>query len=368
MSRLTVVDGDLFESKAQTLINTVNTVGVMGKGVALEFKKRFPEMYQDYVRRCERGEVKLGRPYLFKQLVQPWVLNFPTKGHWRAVSRLSDIEAGLHYLKRHYKEWGITSLAAPPLGCGNGGLEWRIVGPTLYRHFSTFDIPVEMYAPHGAPASELTGAFLAQPIAGGPAQPPSRVRPAWAAIVEIVRRVQQQPYHWPIGRVAIQKIAYFATEAGLPTGLTFERGSYGPFSPGLKPVLSRLVNNGLLEERSVGKMIAVQPGRTYRDAARAFQSDIAEWEPIIERVVDLFLRIHTRQAEVAATVHFAAHRLVATDTEPTELDVLDAVKEWKQRRNPPLREEEVARAIRSLNMLDWLRVQPSSSLPGVDSF
>src|SRR5262245_32555101 len=98
-----VVEGDLFASSAQTWVNTVNTVGVMGKGVALEFKKRFPTMYEDYLRRCARGEVKLGRPYLFRQLVGPWIVNFPTKGHWRAVSRLSDIVDGLDYLKEHYK-------------------------------------------------------------------------------------------------------------------------------------------------------------------------------------------------------------------------------------------------------------------------
>jgi O-acetyl-ADP-ribose deacetylase (regulator of RNase III) len=78
--------GDLFRSEAQTWVNTVNTVGIMGKGVALEFKKRFPDMYDDYVERCRRGEVRLGKPYLFKRSTTPWVLNFPTKDHWRSVS------------------------------------------------------------------------------------------------------------------------------------------------------------------------------------------------------------------------------------------------------------------------------------------
>lgn len=366
MSEPTVVDGDLFASDAQTLVNTVNTVGVMGKGVALEFKRRFPEMYQDYVRRCAHGEVQLGKPYLYRHLLDRWVLNFPTKSHWRTVSKLSDIEAGLEYLKGHYRDWGIASLAVPPLGCGNGGLEWRVVGPTLYRHFRELDIPVAMYAPHGTPAAELTGAFLGQPSGGGLQPAPSRIRPAWVAIIEIVRRVQQQTYHWPIGHLALQKIAYFATEAGLPTGLNYERGSFGPFSPDLKLVLSRLVNNGLLEERPLGKMMAVQPGRTHQDAAQTFHADLQEWEPIIERVVDLFLRIQTRQAEVAATVHFAAHRLVPAGVKPTELDVLNAVKEWKQRRRPPLRDDDIAQAIRNLNLLDWLSVQPSPQLPITD--
>ena len=87
--------GDLFDSDAQTLVNTVNCVGVMGKGVALEFKNRFPDMHEDYVARCNAGQVRLGRPYLYRSLVPPWVLNFPTKDHWRSVSRLQDIQEGL---------------------------------------------------------------------------------------------------------------------------------------------------------------------------------------------------------------------------------------------------------------------------------
>src|SRR5690554_4196489 len=125
--------GNLFNSDAQTLVNTVNCVGIMGKGIALEFKKRFPAMFDDYVARCNRNEVKLGKPYLYKSLITPYILNFPTKDHWRSVSLLGNINKGLEHLLAHYQEWGITSLAVPPLGCGEGQLEWRIVGPTLYR-------------------------------------------------------------------------------------------------------------------------------------------------------------------------------------------------------------------------------------------
>lgn len=90
--------GNLLDSDAQTLVNTVNTVGVMGKGVALDFKNRFPEMFDDYVARCKVGTVKLGEPYLFRRLFPPWIINFPTKEHWRSVSKLDDIVRGLDYL------------------------------------------------------------------------------------------------------------------------------------------------------------------------------------------------------------------------------------------------------------------------------
>ena len=129
-----VLIGDIFRSNAQTLVNTVNTVGVMGKGIALGFRKHFPEMYEDYLRRCQKHEVRLGQPYIYRRTVPPNIINFPTKDHWRSVSRLSDIVEGLEYLKAHFKKWDVTSLAAPPLGCGEGQLEWRVVGKTLYRH------------------------------------------------------------------------------------------------------------------------------------------------------------------------------------------------------------------------------------------
>ena len=144
-----VLIGNLFETNAQTLVNTVNCVGVMGKGIALEFKQRFPEMYKDYVERCNRKQVRLGEPYIFRSLFPPHIINFPTKDHWRSVSRLSDIVRGLAYLEEHYLDWGVTSLAVPPLGCGSGGLEWKIVGPTLARYLQQLDVPVYLFAPLG---------------------------------------------------------------------------------------------------------------------------------------------------------------------------------------------------------------------------
>jgi O-acetyl-ADP-ribose deacetylase (regulator of RNase III)/uncharacterized protein YwgA len=359
--------GDMFASDAQTLVNTVNCVGVMGKGVALAFKDRFPDMFQEYVRLCDAQKVHLGKPYVYKQLAGPWVLNFPTKDHWRSVSRVTDIVEGLVYLERHYREWGITSLAVPPLGCGQGGLEWRVVGPTLYRHLSHLQVPVELYAPHGTRPFELTAEFLgsnAEPIekfdsSYSPA--PSIIQPSWLALVEILQRVVWEPYHWAVGRVTFQKIAYFATESGLPTGLTCKKGSYGPFSADLKPMISKLVNNGLMEERPLGKMIAVFPGQTFMDARRAFEADLGQWNELIERVADLFVRIRTEQAEIAASVLFTARTLPMSDAASmTESDVLQAVLKWKIRRNPPLKTEEVAQTVRSLNILQWVHLEPSA--------
>ena len=148
-----ILTGDMFESKMQTLINPVNCVGVIGKGLALEFKQRFPYMFREYVRKCALGGVRLGFPYIYVFLFKSNILNFPTKNHWKDVSKIEDIEAGLDYLVDHYKNWGVVSLAIPALGCGYGGLKWEAVSPLIYKAAKQMDIPIEIYAPVGTERS-----------------------------------------------------------------------------------------------------------------------------------------------------------------------------------------------------------------------
>jgi O-acetyl-ADP-ribose deacetylase (regulator of RNase III) len=142
-----IVTGDLFASGAQTLVNAVNCHGVMGKGIALEFKRRYPDMFRDYQERCARGAVRLSEPYLYRRSAEPHILNFPTKDHWRAPARLDHIIAGVRYMQGQYMLWGVTSLAVPALGCGLGQLDWDSVCPVLTRMFGEFTIPVTLYAP-----------------------------------------------------------------------------------------------------------------------------------------------------------------------------------------------------------------------------
>lgn len=364
---INVLIGDIFESHVQTFVNTVNCVGVMGKGIALEFKKRFPDMNEEYIQLCKAGKVRLGQPYIYKRITPPWILNFPTKDHWRSVSRLQDIIEGLQYLQRHYQKWGITSLAVPPLGCGHGGLEWRVVGPTLYRYLYSFDIPVDLYAPFGTPHEELKPTFLNQGISKTSSSQTSnryKVLPAWIAIVEILNDIEEQPYHPPVGRTTFQKIAYFATECGINTGLHYTRGSFGPYAADLRRQVTLLVNNGLIREERIDRMFAVRVGQTFADARRAYADQLDTWRDTLGKITDLFMRMNTKQAEIAATVHFAAKELKnQTKDQISETDLLNEVMTWKQRRRPPINKKEVALTIRNLNMLSWVGVQISEDLP-----
>lgn len=138
------VEGDIFNSPAQVLVNTVNTVGVMGKGIALSFKKRYPEMFNKYRMACEKNRLTIGRLMLWYG-ADHWVLMFPTKENWRKPSRIEYIEKGLMTFKAKYADYNITSIAFPKLGCGNGELDWNEVKPLMEKYLDTLPIDVYVY-------------------------------------------------------------------------------------------------------------------------------------------------------------------------------------------------------------------------------
>lgn len=141
-----IYKGDLFEAPTQTLVNTVNCVGAMGAGIALEFKNRYPAMYQVYRAHCRAGAMGIGKLMLWtkERPPHPWVLNFPTKDDWKDPSRLEYIEAGLEKFLSTYSARGITSITFPQLGCANGKLSWRDVLPIMESYLNQVDIPVEI--------------------------------------------------------------------------------------------------------------------------------------------------------------------------------------------------------------------------------
>lgn len=153
---VTLIKGNLFASHMQTIVNTVNCVGVMGKGIALAFKNKFPDMYEDYKSRCNRREVRTGYPYLYRSLTHQIIL-FPTKEHWRENSKLTYVTEGLAKILENKERWNLQSLAIPPLGCGNGKLDWGVVRPIMVRELSKLGIPVEIYVPHSSDSFRVKG-------------------------------------------------------------------------------------------------------------------------------------------------------------------------------------------------------------------
>jgi O-acetyl-ADP-ribose deacetylase (regulator of RNase III) len=140
--------GDIFEANTQAIVNPVNCEGIMGKGLALEFKKRYPDMFSAYQHDCKTGRLRIGRPTLYSKS-EPWILNFPTKNTWKANAKLEYVEKGLEYFVTNYKNAGITSIAFPKLGTQNGKLTWDDVGPLMVRYLSRTDINVYIYIAEG---------------------------------------------------------------------------------------------------------------------------------------------------------------------------------------------------------------------------
>jgi O-acetyl-ADP-ribose deacetylase (regulator of RNase III)/uncharacterized protein YwgA len=360
--------GDLFSSQAQSLVNTVNCVGVMGKGVALEFKKRWPAMFDDYQRRCAAKQVRLGEPYLYRDAAGASIVNFPTKDHWRSPSRVADIESGLDYLVAHAEGWGIRSLALPPLGCGNGGLEWSEVGPLIYRKLHRAQFDIEVYAPFGTPAHQLGAEFLAAPAQmslSGKGRQAEKLNPDWVALVEVLREIQAQPYANPIGRTIFQKLCYVLTEMGVPTGFQFSKGSYGPFSVDVKPALHEMANRSWLLEKPLGRMVALTVGPRYEHDRPKFAVQIQAHQKRIAKAVDLFSRIKsTEQAEEVLTVLYASRqvKLVRGTDAVTEQDIYDYILDWKKAWHSEEKHQAVASAIRNLVLLGWMKAQISDKL------
>jgi len=228
--------GNLLDSPAEAIVNTVNTVGVMGKGIALMFKDAFPENYEAYVKACKRGEVEIGRMFVTQRnaLHGPrWIINFPTKKHWRNPSQLAWIIAGLADLKDVILRNEIRSVALPPLGAGNGGLEWALVRPEIERVLGDITgVEVTVYEP--TPQYQN----VAKP--GGV----QKLTPARALIAEIVRR------YWILGiectLLEVQKLAWFIERAAIDLGLDdplqlhFKANRYGPYADELRHLLNAL--------------------------------------------------------------------------------------------------------------------------------
>lgn len=223
--------GDILSEDAEALVNTVNCVGVMGRGIALQFKKAFPENFKAYASACKREEVQPGRMFVFEtgQLTNPrYIINFPTKRHWRGKSRMEDIEAGLKALVDTVHRYNIRSIAIPPLGSGLGGLDWSDVRSHIETALQPLtDVRVIVYEPAGAPATEkmVHNRNVPSMTAGR------------AALVELMSRYLGGLLDPFVTLLEVHKLMYFMQEAGEPLRLTYRKAPYGPYAENLRHVL-----------------------------------------------------------------------------------------------------------------------------------
>lgn len=347
--------GNMFESRAQTLVNTVNCVGVMGKGIALDFKNKYPEMFKEYTQLCAQNRVKPGVPYYYTDLLGASVINFPTKDNWRSPSKLSYIKTGLEWFRNNYQELGITSVAFPPLGCGNGGLPWTVVGPLMYKMLSDLPIDIEIYAPFGTNPEQISLEYLKEhseqstkEITGIKNIPFNKY---WLLILYVVQKLNQDQYSLNVGRTIFQKVCYILTRTGIPTGFNFAEGSYGPYASEVKDAIMALSNANLMTERQFGRMVETVVNPAFKLPDNAFT---VEELKRADYAVDLLTRIKsTDHAEMVATVLFAYDELFAKSSSVTDAEVFNYVLSWK-RRWKNSKEAEICSTINSLSSLGWM--------------
>ena len=317
--------GDILVEDVEALVNTVNCVGIMGRGVALQFKKAWPDNFNAYAAACRRGEVQPGRMFVFEtdQLTPPrYIINFPTKRHWRGKSRIEDIEAGLEDLLEEIRKRGIISIALPPLGAGLGGLDWAEVRTRIEHALRELpEVRVVVYEPLEAeePSRTTRGRKV-------PAMTPGR-----AALVGLMDRYLSGLLDPFISLLEVHKLMYFMQEAGEPLSLRLAKGPYGPFAENLRHVLIEIDGYYVSGYGTGGdtpdKILELVPGAV--EDARASLAKRPETQSRFERVAKLVEGFESPFGlELLATVHWVMTRDGAT----SEDDVIARTYDWDERK------------------------------------
>jgi O-acetyl-ADP-ribose deacetylase (regulator of RNase III) len=338
--------GDLLEQRVDAIVNTVNTVGIMGKGIALQFKRKWPGNAKAYEAACKRNEVVPGQMFVFDNggLVEPkFIINFPTKRHWREPSRMLDIDAGLVDLIAQVKRLGIRSIAIPPLGCGNGGLDWNDVRPRIEAAFKKLpQVDVRLFAP-----SDVQGVRELAPEAERPKMTPGR-----AAILKVLSIYREMRY--PLSQIEVQKLAYFLVRAGQNLGrLTFKKHTYGPYARELRYVLTKMDGaylRGVGDGTKPSEITIVGSALDEAEALLASQED-RETTERVERIARLIDGFETPYGmELIGTVHWVATENLGVDYD----DIVRAVQDWNKRKREIMKPAHIRAAYDRLVAEKWL--------------
>jgi len=294
---ITFKSGDLFLDKAEALVNTVNCVGIMGKGIALDFKRRWPENYKAYKKACDAKVLRPGSMLIFEltnlfgKSEPKFIVNFPTKDHWRAKSKLEYISEGLDALVSDIKRYKIKSIALPPLGCGNGGLDWDVVRPMILEKLSVLDdVSVSIYAPlNESDDPEYVDTNL-------------KMTQGRAIFLKSIAELETS-FGGVLDRLSLQKIAYFLQVMGVPLNLDFTKNLYGPYSEALKKAIVALeVDYKLIAGFQTDREAHVTPAGFA--AAEDYLKNDEKSEAVIDNLTKLVDGFETPYGlELLSTVH-----------------------------------------------------------------
>jgi O-acetyl-ADP-ribose deacetylase (regulator of RNase III) len=343
--------GNILREDAEALVNTVNCVGIMGRGVALQFKNAFRENFKAYAVACKRGDVQPGRMFIHETgwLANPkFIINFPTKRHWKGKSRIEDIDAGLASLVNEIRKRGIRSIALPPLGAGLGGLDWSVVRRHIEAALGALEqVRVTVFEPHvAADASDVV------PVRSHRADKVPDMTAGRAALVGLMHRYLGGLMDPFVTLLEVHKLMYFMQVAGEPLRLRYKAAIYGPYAENLRHVL-RKIDGYFVAGYSDGgdtpdKELTLVPGAV-EDAERSLMGHEGTRERF-ERVARLVQGFETRFGlELLSTVHWVAHRAESRD--PAR--VMAGTYAWNERKRQ-FSERQIRLALDVLGSKGWL--------------
>jgi len=353
MAKIEYRTGDILTTDVEALVNTVNCVGVMGRGVALAFKEAFPENYKAYRFACERNEVQPGRMFVFEtgyMATPKYIINFPTKRHWHGKSRIEDIEAGLQALAKEIRGRKIRSIAIPPLGSGLGGLDWQEVRPRIERTLIVLDdVQVIVFEPHEAPEVKVTKRK----------RKPPKMTEGRAALIGLMQRYLGGLLDPFVSLLEIHKLMYFMQEAGQPLRLRYVAALYGPYAENLRHVLREIEGYYVSGYGEGGdepeKRIELVPGAV--EDAEAFLSEHPKTRGRFDRVAELVEGFETPFGmELLSTVHW----IVAHGTSD-EAVVIKRFYEWGDRKRQ-FSPRQIGMALNILRRKNWLPVSETATV------
>ncbi|MDA8026525.1 MAG: macro domain-containing protein [Actinomycetota bacterium] len=338
--------GDIFHDAFEALVNTVNCEGVMGRGIALQFKKKFPDNFKAYAAACSRGEVCPGRMFVYttEQIIFPkYIVNFPTKRQWRNKSKMVDIEVGLRALVDFIVQSGIHSIAIPPLGSGLGGLEWSDVKKQIESALVQLtDVHIVVFEPNGAPQSEAMARIERVP----------KMTLGRAALIELISSYLKGHLDPFISLLEIHKIMYFLQESGEQLRLQFVKGTYGPYAENLRHTLNAIEGhmiNGYADGGDTpAKLIELKEGAI--SEAQDFLANSNDTYLRVNRVTELLDGFESPMGvELLATVHW----VVKYESTSTLGDTIVGVHGWNERKRQ-FSEYQIAVAREHLERSGWI--------------
>jgi len=315
--------GDILQSRAEALVNTVNCVGVMGRGIALQFKNAFPENFRAYARACKREEVQPGRMFVFETgyVDNPkYIVNFPTKRHWRGKSRLEDIDAGLRALVAEVRQRRIRSIAVPALGSGLGGLDWGTVRPRIEEALRPLTgVEATIFEPSEAPTPVQQKSLAPSMTAG---------RAALVGLMWEYLRGLLDPF---VTLLEVHKLLYFMQESGEPLKLRYVQAPYGPYAENLRHVLREVEGyfvSGYVDDGDLpDKELSLVPGAV--DDAQAFIAEHPDTQERFGRVTKLVRGFETPFGlELLSTVHWVVTRGNAKH----QAEIVASTYKWNDRK------------------------------------